>query len=396
MLSNKNFLIIAFVNFFVMTAYYLLFVVSGPYAVQCFGVSASMGGLVAGIMLIGCLAGRFVTGRIIELLGFRLVLFAGIAIYITGIGLYLAVDSLTLLLLVRFLSGLGVGCIGTVTGTLVVHIVPKALHGRGISYFSLSTILAMAIGPFLGIFLMQLITFKDLFLLCLGLGAVTFGLSLFLAYPFSGKKQITHTAGRGFHLWDYIEPAAIPVALVTLVISACYGCVQAFLPLYAEETGLTAPASLFFLVYATVALFSRPFTGRIFDSKGANPIVYPALGCTALGLALLGLADSAFILLFSGALLGGGVGNMQTIAQAASIRLVSHERYGQATATHFIFLDFGIGLGPYVLGFLVPGAGYNGMYLVCALLALLCFPLYRQVYGKHAVAGASRAGQGAP
>ena len=75
-----TFLALSLINLFVMAAYYLLFVISSPYAIEYFQASPSTAGFVTGVMVLGCLAGRFVTGRIIELAGFKKVLLVGVAI----------------------------------------------------------------------------------------------------------------------------------------------------------------------------------------------------------------------------------------------------------------------------------------------------------------------------
>ena len=61
-------------------------------------------------------------------------------------------------------------------------------------------------------------------------------------------------------------------------------------------------------------------------------------------------------------MLGAGFGNFQSAGQAVSLSLVSRSRFAQATTTFYIFFDLGIGLGPYIFGFMVPAAGYGGMY----------------------------------
>ena len=80
-----TFLAASLINLFVMAAYYLLFVISTPYAEAKFNASPSMAGLVAGFMVLGCLAGRFDCGRLIEDIRIKKVLFGGLIINLEGL-----------------------------------------------------------------------------------------------------------------------------------------------------------------------------------------------------------------------------------------------------------------------------------------------------------------------
>jgi len=383
MIFSRNFIIVAVVNFLLMTAYYLLFVISSPYAAETFGATPSTAGLVAGLILIGCLTGRFFTGRIVTQVGFVPVLFTGIGIYTASLGLYLAAGSLPSLMAVRFLSGVGIGCIGTVTGTLIVHIVPPHLHGQGINYFSCSTILALALGPFFGLQLMRLFSFPEIFVLCAGLGVVSLLLATALRLP-AMEKGAAEEGGENsaFRLRSYIEYAAVPIGVVVLLVSAAYGSLQAFMAFYAAEAGLDGTASVFFLVYAVTGFCLRPFAGKVLDRRNANFVIYPALVLACCGFMVLGATPGVTGILFAGVLVGAGVSNLQTAVQTVSVRLVEKRRFGPATSTYFILLDLGIGVGPYFLGFIVPYAGYAGVFQAGAVLALVSIPLYYVVHGR--------------
>ena len=73
-------------------------------------------------------------------------------------------------------------------------------------------------------------------------------------------------------------------------------------------------------------------------------------------------------MLLSGALAGLGFENFQSIAQVSSISMVSSERYAQATSTFYIFFDLGIGMAPYISGYAVPYAGYDGVFGLNAIV----------------------------
>ena len=376
-ICNRNFNVVTLINLLVMTAYYLIFVTSTTYARQAYAVSLSTAGFTAGIMVIGCLAGRFVTGNLLSFFGCRSILCAGLLLYTASIASFFLADSLPLLFIQRLLAGIGVGIIGTATGTIVAYVVPQQHHGFGISLFSMST--ALALGPFLGITLSGHMAYATLMRINVGIAlgclAIFFGLGTLPAMQRRHRPL--------FSLNSYIDPRVVRFSFVALVTCLGYGCVQAFMTSFAAERGLSGPASLFFLLYALAALATRPITGRLYDTRGENVIFFPIFLLTALSLVLLAYAERGWMLLLSGFILGVGFGNFQSVGQAVSLSLVSRSRFAQATTTFFIFFDFGIGLGPYLFGFLVPIVGYNGMYLALSGTVLCALVIYYILHGKH-------------
>jgi MFS family permease len=99
---------------------------------------------------------------------------------------------------------------------------------------------------------------------------------------------------------------------------------------------------------------------------------------------LLGIANNGFVLLLSGAVIGLGYGNFLSCGQAIAIKGAPPDRLGLATATYYIFLDMGFGVGPYLFGSLVPFTGYRGLYLVMAAVILLTIVSYFFLYRKRA------------
>jgi len=152
---------------------------------------------------------------------------------------------------------------------------------------------------------------------------------------------------------------------------------------YAIEQDLIKAASVFFLVYTISVLVSRPFTGRLLDLKGANYVMYPAFVLLAAGLVVLGSATSSLSFLIAASLIGFGFGNIQSCTQAISVKITPRERMGMATSTFFIFLDAGLGFGPYILGFVLGIVSFSQMYLSLGFVAFVTIGLYYAVYGRN-------------
>ncbi|MBT2722885.1 MFS transporter [Bacillus sp. ISL-46] len=385
-LWTKDFTIVSAVNFFVTLVFYLLIVIIGVYAVDEFGASTSQAGLVTGIFIVGSLIGRLLIGRFIESIGRKKTLFIGIILFILTLLLYFVNFGITFLLITRLLHGIAGGMVGTATGTIVAQIIPAARKAEGIGYFSMSATLATAIGPFIGLYMTQHTDFQMIFIFSLVLGVISLITAFFVDVP-PLVVSVKTSEVKGFKLSNYIEPKALPIAVITLVVAFCYSSVLSFINFYAIEIDLVSTASFFFLVYSIAVLLSRPITGRLMDLKGANYIMYPGFVLLAAGLFLLSSASISITLLVAGVLIGLGFGNMQSSTQAVAVKVTPPHRMGLATSTFFIFLDAGLGFGPYILGFIIPLTGFRSLYVILGIAALATSILYYFLHDKKERSG---------
>lgn len=380
-LWTKDFVIVSTINFLLTVVFYLLVVIMGVYVVKEYNATTSQAGLVTGIFIIGALFGRLFIGRHIETIGRKRTLFIGVILFTLATILYYINYGVNFLLLVRFLHGITLGVASTATGTIVAQIIPKSRKGEGIGYYSMSATLATAIGPFLGLYLSQHSSYLVIFSLCLVLGIISLITVFFVNVP-DIEVSVKGSEIKGMKLSSFIEPRAIPIAFITLLLAFCYSSVLSFINFYASEIDLVQTASFFFLVYSIAVLVSRPFTGRMMDVKGANFIMYPAFVLFAAGLLLLSIANHSITLLLSGVLIGLGFGNMQSCTQAIAIKLTPSHRMGLATSTFFIFLDAGLGFGPYLLGFIIPFTSYSTLYALLGVIVLASTILYYLLHGN--------------
>lgn len=378
-LWTKDFLIISLVNFFLTLIFFLLMVTIGVHAVTAYGATTSEAGLVTGIFIIGTLVGRLFIGRLIDSIGRRKTLLIGLTFFTATILLYFVDFGVGFLLFTRFVHGLGMGLSSTATGTIVAQVIPAARKGEGIGYYSMSSTLATAIGPFVGLLMSQYTNFSTIFLLCLVIGLISLVSALTVNVPEADNPSIV----RGFSPSSFVEPKALPIALIIAVAALSFSSVLSYINFYASELDLVEAASIFFLVYSIAVLLSRPITGRLMDARGANVVMYPAIAVFAVGLFVLSQATTAIGLLVAGALIGLGFGNIQSGTQAIAVKAATPARMGMATSTFFIALDAGLGFGPYLIGLMIPLTGFSMLYLgLAGVVALLLF-LYHIMNGRH-------------
>jgi len=351
------------------------------YAVQEFDASTSVAGLVAGIFIIGEIISRFFIGMKIDKIGRKKVLMIGLVLLTFITPLYFFNLGIFVLIITRFFHGVAIGFAGTATGTVVAQMIPRTRKGEGIGYFSMSIALAAAFGPFIGLYLSQYVSYQVIFTFCLALGLISLVTAFFLVIP-DVEKQPEGNEIRGFQLANFVEPRALPIALITLLVAFCYSSVLSYINFYAVERDLVEAASLYFIVYSIVILLSRPFTGRLMDAKGANYVMYPAFFLFAAGMMVLSTATTSLSFLLAAMLIGLGFGNIQSCAQAIAVKLTAPHRMGFATATYFNALDGGLGVGPFLIGFIIPFIGYSTLYSLLGFFILLTAIPYYFLHGR--------------
>lgn len=382
-LWTKDFIFITLINFLMYIIHYALIVTVTSFTIDTFHAGEGMGGLAAGIFIIGMLFGRLFTGKYIDQLNLKKTLLASLVFSFVAIALYFLIHSLLVLIIVRLIHGIAFGMASTTTGTYSSTIVPEDRKGEGIGYYALSTTVASAIGPFLGILINQRFSFESNFIVCLICILLAGVLSLFISnirQPMvdAENKEVNSAKGIG----QFLQKQAIPISIVIVFVGIAYSSVLAFLDSYASHIGLAAAASFFFVVYAFSTFVVRPITGKVFDNYGANKVVYPVLVLFVIGLVLLSVTHSSWMLLFSAIFIGIGYGTLIPSFQTIAIQASPPEKIGLATSTFYIFADLGAGAGPTLLGILIGSVGYRNLYMLMALLLVGVITLYYFMHGR--------------
>ncbi len=369
---TKDFITISVAYFFVFIVFYALLTTLPLYVIHELGESEARAGLVVTSMLVAAIIVRPFAPKLVEILGKKKILLLSLLLYTLTMGLYLLINNFIPLLFIRFLHGISFAVVTTVMSSIAVDVIPKERRGAGMGYFAMAMNLAVVIGPFIGLLIVQKMSFHVLFIVLTATMIVSLTISLFLKVHEPKKEQIDYSLS--FH--DLIEVKALPVGILSGLIGFAYASILSFVPIYAEEIGLAHVASYFFLVYAGLMLLTRPALGRAFDEKGPKAVLIPCLGLFALGLMLLGFTTTGIVLLISAAVLGIGYGTLLPGFQTMAIQSTSHERSGHAIATFFIFFDIGISLGAYTWGVIVDRSGFETMYFIGSVLVVATIFVY--------------------
>lgn len=371
-LWTKDFCLASLVSFLVYIVFYSIFVVIVIHCVQDLGATSSQAGIAAGIFLVAALIARIFAGHYVERVGKLRMMLWGVFMYALTMAFYLLAQGIYLFFVIRFLQGLAFGFSATAISTLVANLVPPSRRSEGMGYYLLSITLASAVGPFIGIFIYQLMDFTALVYLSVGLAIASWLMSFAVRFQEMPVSTVDRVQGwRGF-----VEVRALPVAFITLLIYFCYSSVLSFFSAYAAEVQLMEPGKYFFVIYSLAIIASRPIVGKLADRRGINVVMYPSFGSFAIGLVLLSYARTGVMLLVSAVLLGFGFGTFAAMSQVLAIQKVERERFGVALSTVLSIGEMGTGFGPFVIGGLLLFIDFPALYQFMAVISLISMGLY--------------------
>src|SRR5690606_7585937 len=123
----------------------------------------------------------------------------------------------------------------------------------------------------------------------------------------------------------------------------------------------------------------RPVTGKIYDRKGPQYVIYPAIVVFSLGLFILSQIQTLTGFMLAAVLIGLGFGSAQPCLQTLAIQRAPQQRIGYATSTFYTCYDIGIALGSLVIGMMITQHGYSFSFIACAVLTALSLLYFRLV-----------------
>lgn len=369
-LWTKNFILIMLVNLFVFISFQML-LPTMPVYVQKLGATEDMVGLVIGIFTITAVALRPFSGRALDTRGRKIVYFFGLIIIILSTYAYNLAGTIAAILAVRLIHGVGWGIGTTAAGTVAADTIPKTRLGEGMGYYGITTVVAMATAPAIGLHLMTSYGFSTLFLISALLALLGMCIALFIEF----RPVNPSVSGDPPAKPALFEKEAYRPAIIIFFLTLTYGSIVTFIALYAVQFNIVN-IGFFFTAYALTLLVSRPFFGRLADKKGFDYAMIPGFFCTALTMIFLFFAQDIHFFLLAAVSYGIGFGASQPSLQAMAVFNVPPQRRGAANGTFMSGFDLGIGTGSIIWGFVAKVLGYSTMYLLGVIPVVIALFLY--------------------
>ena len=334
-------------------------------------------GLAVGAFSVAAVVCRPLAGRLGDRRGRRLIMILGPAIVSAVVLLYPFAHSLTAVMGLRVLQGLGEGFFYTGAATLITEMAPPDRRGEAVSYFSVAVYLGLAVGPGMGEALISGGHFGHAWVTVAAFAAAASALSLCVREP-SRRRAPTGDLG-GSQVAPPAEPhppaplirnaGLVPGAVLGLSLIGMAGF-NTFVPLYALRVGMHGAGPVF-VVYALATLAGRVVFARLPDRLGAVPVAKVGMTFVAAGLAVVALVPNAAGLFIGAVVLSMGTSvNLPAMLSLTVARSAEHER-GAAVGTMTAFFDVGQGVGAVMLGPIATAFGYGVTFMVASAVSLV-------------------------
>ncbi|WP_368901257.1 MFS transporter [Oceanobacillus oncorhynchi] len=366
---SRDFLYIWIANFFIFLGFQMT-IPTIPLFVKDLGGSDQMVGIIVGIFTFSALLIRPYAGHALENKGRGFVYLIGLGIFVLSVGAFAFTASILILIIIRIIQGIGWGFSTTAGGTIATDLIPPKRRGEGMGYFGLSGNIALSFGPSLGLTLVVLISYQQLFLLCAFCGVVAFLFAMRIRYKKVDPAHQTKVAR-----FDVLEKSALQPSILLFFITFAFGGIATFLPLHAQERGVEG-IQIYFFIFAVFIMVSRLFSGRLYDRKGHKMIFLPAVSLIFLSMLLLAWLPNITVLLTAVALFGLGFGAVQPALQAWAVNRAPADRKGMANATFFSCFDLGVGVGAILFGQIAAMLNYTSIYLTAAGSIVISILIY--------------------
>lgn len=340
------------------------------------GTSATIAGLVSGIYIFGGLCSRVYSGNALDRIGWRKIALTFLSIHFIACLLYFLVSDITLLVIVRFIHGIGFGASANAIVTIASAVLPKKRFGEAFGYLMLAATIAVGLGPFISGILYDNFAAFGSFLAASIFSAIALVSMFLLDIDKYDTKDHQAQAESYSGIEKVFEIGAIPVSVFTALTSLGYVSILSFYRLYAVEVNLTGAFSWFFIIYSVVLVLSRPLAGKIQDRGGDMIICVTGIIAQAVGLLLIAFVPSTLTVFICAACAALGFGTLNSACTTIVTRNAPEHRRSYAVSTFFIFCDATMGFGPALLGsFVSASSGYAPVYFISAIISLFALPI---------------------
>jgi MFS family permease len=364
-LFTRAFVLAALANAMLSLAAFLF--VHLPGFLQQLGAGEAHIGRIMAAQALGAVLAWPMVGRVMDASGRRVVILAGVALFVAVIGMYLSIDALGPRVYgVRLLDGVASMMWYTALFTYAADLVPAERRTEGLAIFGVSGLIPIGLGAQAGDVILAFATYRELFLAALGFAV----LGLILCLPLRDLRPVHQGMPPRSILATVAQRNLLPVWLAALTFFIAVLALFSFMKTFVITTGIGS-VGMFFGAYTAMAVSLRIFLGWLPDRLGARRMLGIAMPCFACGFVVLSLVRTPAHVFAAGLLCGAGHGYTFPVLLSLVVARAGPQERGAATA-FFSALDWlGLLLAGPVVGYIIEHAGYGRSFMNLAFLLVV-------------------------
>ena len=375
---NITFIILMMISFF-QTMGQMMMNVLIPLYVYDIGAPAQIVGMTVGAFAISAILVRPFIGPAFDAFNKKMILIISLLVIAVSTFLYSVVTTVTAIFVIRLLHGAGLATSAALAQAMAADALPIQKMNSGISIFGLALAVSQAIGPIVGLALLDFVGFQWAFRI--SALVIVGGLILACLIKEPGnhvRKPYQLKLDRMFS-----KGAVIPALMIAL-LSIPFSCINAFIVIYGNLLGIGGMGASC-AVYAGCLLATRPLFGSLSDKHGVQRIIPIGLCFFVASILVLTLASNLPLFLLAAAVGACGYGAVIPLLQSLGFLCSPYDSRGAASNTTFLGLDAGNLVGPTIGGMIVSlfiasglseAQSYNGMFFVLIVPVLIAFIVF--------------------
>lgn len=307
-------------------------------------------GLIISLFTVTAMLSRPFSGKLADKIGRMPVILFGVSVCLVCSLFYPVVSTLSGFFLLRLLHGFSTGFSPTGAAAYLSDIIPAHKRGEAMGLLGTAGTLGMAAGPAIGGGIANQLGLNSMFYCSSFLAFVSIAILLNTKETLAHKEKLSWRHLK-INRKDIFEPKVLKPCLVMVLAAFAYGTLYTLIPDFGKEVGIRNKGLLFGF-FTIASLTVRLLAGKASDRYGRVAVLRIGIGVIITGMLVMGFADSPSMLIVGVTLYGFGQGSTSPTLLAWATDLSDENNKGRGISSLYIFMEFGIGLGAVVSGWL--------------------------------------------
>lgn len=370
--SLKFAFILGFVGFVTSFGAHIV-AVNLPFYAEKVGIGLTMIGVLIAVYDFAEILAKPVFGGLADKKGMKKALLAGIILFILASVLYPFISP-KLLIVIRFLQGLGAAALSAVSLAMVGNFY-KENKGTAFGIYNAIKGAGYVVSPVIGGAIVMKTNFSGIFYASAGIGII----ALLMAFTLPNDKQKVAGAldddDDNFSIKSLLgvfkNKTLMPWFLIIIINMFFVGILFGFLPVRIHALGYDAFHTGLIVSVTTISyLLIQPVAGWLADKF--TPVITLRTGMLISCLTTAAIPFVTHTLLIVVCILAGiGIGTVWTNSDAQVSRLSKENEMGATMGVAGSFKEFGDMIGPLLMGAISQALGLQWGFVICAVLGLI-------------------------